>query len=234
MVTLKNKNHHDNDRIRSTRIWRSNPRSTTLAIAAVKANGANKANRAGKNYYSNSLSSLSSRTRNSLFNSYVVILILGCVVFMDSVSLADGLRCYVCGGSTGRECEEIVARRWSPYVRPRPVLTSDGKRQWEECTDLINNKGCIKQVVNGVVLLRACWMQGSEKCMEDGDATVCTCNADLCNSARPAHGLSRPLAGLGLGGLGHGPAFLAIMLTILHVILTAAATPTHAAWARSL
>ena len=79
-------------------IWRSNPRSTTLAIAAVKANGANKANRAekaqeaGKNYYSNSLSSLSSRSRSSLFNSYVVILILSCVVFMDSVSLADGLR----------------------------------------------------------------------------------------------------------------------------------------------
>jgi len=230
MVTLKNKNHHDNDRIRSTRIWRSNPRSTTLAKTAVKAKKAEKANKAGKNYYSNILSS---RSQSSLFNSYVFILILGCVVFMDSVSLADGLRCYVCGGSTGRECEEIVARRWSPYVRPRPVLTSDGKRQWEECTDLINNKGCIKQVVNGVVLLRACWMQGSEKCMEDGDATVCTCNADLCNSARPAHGLSRP-AGLGLGGLGHGPAFLAIMLTILHVILTAAATPTHAAWARSL
>ena len=63
---------------------------------------------------------------------------------------ADGLRCYVCGGSTGRNCEEIVTRRrWSPYVRPRPVLTSDGKRQWEECNDLINNKGCIKQVVNG-------------------------------------------------------------------------------------
>ena len=75
-----------------TLIWRSNPRSTTLAIAAVKANGAEKANtanKAGKNYYSNSLSS---RSRNSLFNSYVVILILGCVVFMDSVSLADGLR----------------------------------------------------------------------------------------------------------------------------------------------
>ena len=84
----------------------------------------------------------------------------------------------------------------------------------------------ITSIFLSVVLLRACWMQGSEKCMEDGDATVCTCNADLCNSARPAHGLSRP-AGLGLGGLGHGPAFLAIMLTILHVILTAAATPTQ-------
>ena len=60
-----------------------------MANVAVKANKAEKANKASKNYYSNSLSSLS---RSSLFNSYVVILILGCVVFMDSVSLADGLR----------------------------------------------------------------------------------------------------------------------------------------------
>ena len=37
-----------------------------------------------------------------------------------------------------------------------------------------------------VVLLRACWMQGAEKCMEDGHATVCTCNEDLCNRAGPA------------------------------------------------
>jgi hypothetical protein len=28
------------------------------------------------------------------------------------------------------------------------VLTADGEKQWEECKDLINNKGCIKQVVN--------------------------------------------------------------------------------------
>ena len=62
---------------------------------------------------------------------------------------SHGLKCYVCGGSTGHECEDIIPRRWSPYVRPRPVLTSDGRRQWEECNDLINNKGCIKQVVNG-------------------------------------------------------------------------------------
>ena len=61
-----------------------------MANAAVNANKAEKAIKAGKNYYSNSLSSLNSRS--SLFNSYVVILILGCVVFMDSVSLADGLR----------------------------------------------------------------------------------------------------------------------------------------------
>lgn len=71
------------------------------------------------------------------------------LILLSLVTNTAGLRCYVCGGSTGRECEDIVTRRWSPYVRPRPVLTSDGKRQWEECNDLINNKGCIKQVVNG-------------------------------------------------------------------------------------
>ena len=69
----------------------------------------------------------------------------------------------------------------------------------------------ITSIFLSVVLLRACWMQGAEKCMEDGDATVCTCNADLCNSS-----LQRT-AGLGL-------ASLPIMLTILHVILTAAAS----------
>ena len=26
-------------------------------------------------------------------------------------------------------------------------------------------------------------MQGAEKCMQDGDATVCTCHEDLCNSS---------------------------------------------------
>ena len=129
MVTFKYQ-HHEHDRI-STRIWRSNPRSTALDFSSPR--------------------SLRSSLRNSFRSpsSKFVIFILGCVIFMNSVSSADGLRCYVCGGSTGRECEEIVTRRWSPYVRPRPVLTSDGKRQWEECNDLINNKGCIKQVVNG-------------------------------------------------------------------------------------
>ena len=124
MVTFKYQ-HHEHDRIR-TRIWRSNPRPTTLDFSSMPR-------------------IRSFRSHSSSF----VIFILSCVIFMNSVSSASGLRCYVCGGSTGRECEEIVTRRWSPYVRPRPVLTSDGKRQWEECNDLINNKGCIKQVVNG-------------------------------------------------------------------------------------
>jgi hypothetical protein len=54
---------------------------------------------------------------------------------------------------------------------------------FENCTDLINNKGCIKQVINGEVLLRGCWMQAVEACMDDGHATVCTCKTDLCNSS---------------------------------------------------
>jgi hypothetical protein len=76
----------------------------------------------------------------------LMTLIIYLLMLTSSVS---GLRCYVCGGATNRECEIIEKRRWSPYVRPRPVTASDGSRQWEECNDLINNKGCIKQVVNG-------------------------------------------------------------------------------------
>jgi len=93
------------------------------------------------------------------------------------------LRCYVCGAHKGIPCEDISPRRRSPYRRPTPQLTSDGRRQFENCTDLINNKACIKQVVNGVVLLRGCWMQHFDDCLDDGDATVCTCKGDLCNSA---------------------------------------------------
>ena len=60
------------------------------------------------------------------------------------------LRCYVCGGQTGLPCEDIrSAGRRSPYVRPKPQTTLDGRKMFENCTDLINNKGCIKQVING-------------------------------------------------------------------------------------
>ncbi len=34
-----------------------------------------------------------------------------------------------------------------------------------------------------VVLLRGCWMQGTDKCEADGEAEVCTCTQDLCNAA---------------------------------------------------
>ena len=60
------------------------------------------------------------------------------------------LRCYICGGNTGIPCEDIRSSgRRSPYVRPKPQTTLDGRKMFENCTDLINNKGCIKQVING-------------------------------------------------------------------------------------
>ena len=65
-------------------------------------------------------------------------------------NVVSALRCYVCGGNTGLPCEDIrSAGRRSPYVRPKPQTTLDGRKMFENCTDLINNKGCIKQVING-------------------------------------------------------------------------------------
>ena len=83
---------------------------------------------------------------------------------------AAGLRCYVCGGHSGKICLPILDQegdlngnkadeedggffmfgsRNSPYVRrPTPPPDERANRQWEECNDLINHKGCMKQVVN--------------------------------------------------------------------------------------
>ena len=83
---------------------------------------------------------------------------------------AEGLRCYVCGGHSGKACLPILdpegdlngnkededdggffifGSRNSPYVRrPTPPPDERANRQWEECNDLINHKGCMKQVVN--------------------------------------------------------------------------------------
>ena len=33
-----------------------------------------------------------------------------------------------------------------------------------------------------VVLLRGCWLDGSNKCLKNGAAEVCTCSHDLCNT----------------------------------------------------
>ena len=94
------------------------------------------------------------------------------LLLVFTVPPARGLRCYVCGGHSGKACLPILdpegdlngdkedkeedggffssfSSRRSPYVRP-PTPPPDGKsnRQWEECNDLINHKGCMKQVVN--------------------------------------------------------------------------------------
>ena len=42
-----------------------------------------------------------------------------------------------------------------------------------------------------VVLLRACWMQATDKCLVNGEAEVCTCNHDLCNASSSLNDLGR-------------------------------------------
>ena len=39
-----------------------------------------------------------------------------------------------------------------------------------------------------MVKLRACWMQGTNKCLVNGNSTYCNCPTDLCNGAVPAAG----------------------------------------------
>ena len=38
-----------------------------------------------------------------------------------------------------------------------------------------------------VVLLRGCWLDGSNKCLKNGAAEVCTCSHDLCNTGVSRH-----------------------------------------------
>lgn len=82
------------------------------------------------------------------------------VVFVLAIHQIEAtLRCYVCGGHSGRSCETIrEPRRRSPYVRPEPVAASDGSPQWEQCNDLISNQGCIKQVVNNGTFFSLLWL----------------------------------------------------------------------------
>jgi len=105
--------------------------------------------------------------------------ILPWMLLLATVGGAEGLRCYVCGGHSGTPCRGGVG--------DTTALDTDTERQdqdpVQECTDLINNRGCVKQFVNGVVLLRGCWLDGSNKCLKNGAAEVCTCSRDLCNSA---------------------------------------------------
>jgi len=116
-----------------------------------------------------------------------VSVVVLCAVLLGNAGGAAGLRCYVCGGNSGTACqgEDEVE---DGLVIQDPV---------QECNDLINNRGCVKQYVNGVVLLRGCWLDGTNKCLKNGAAEVCTCSSDLCNPAarpRPGHILLLSLA----------------------------------------
>lgn len=89
----------------------------------------------------------------------------------------NSLRCYVCGGNSGTPCNSEKVDQGGMIGIADPV---------QECNDLINNRGCVKQFVNGVVLLRGCWLDGTNKCLRNGAAEVCTCSKDLCNSSSAA------------------------------------------------
>jgi len=105
----------------------------------------------------------------------------------------QGLRCYVCGGNSGVQCHSGT----SDHMREEDLDEREGLQGMsmrdpvQECNDLINNRGCVKQYVNGVVLLRGCWLDGTNKCLKNGAAEVCTCSTDLCNSAR-TYSLTQP------------------------------------------
>lgn len=101
--------------------------------------------------------------------------VLGLLASLHSVG---GLRCYVCGGHSGTPCRGGVGDTTTAQDIEIPA-----QDPVQECTDLINNRGCVKQFVNGVVLLRGCWLDGSNKCLKNGAAEVCTCSRDLCNSS---------------------------------------------------
>ena len=67
--------------------------------------------------------------------------VLGLLASLHSVG---GLRCYVCGGHSGTPCRGGVGDTTTAQDIEIPA-----QDPVQECTDLINNRGCVKQFVNG-------------------------------------------------------------------------------------
>jgi len=101
------------------------------------------------------------------------------VLGLMSLGGGSGLQCHVCGGHSGTPCRGGMGDT-EPVIEDGANGVQDPV---QECTDLINNRGCVKQFVNGVVLLRGCWLDGTNKCLKNGAAEVCTCSSDRCNTA---------------------------------------------------
>ena len=67
-------------------------------------------------------------------------LVLAWLIMLSLPGRGENLRCYVCGGNSGTPCQ-------GPDIE-----SEDGVRiqdPVQECNDLINNRGCVKQYVNG-------------------------------------------------------------------------------------
>ena len=75
---------------------------------------------------------------------------------MASVS---SLRCFVCGGHSGTPCRGGLGAEQGLQGGDTEAATSEaGARVQDpvqECTDLINNRGCVKQFVNGGKYLKS-------------------------------------------------------------------------------
>jgi len=130
-----------------------------------------------------------------LYGARLSSVCLAWLIMLTMPGRAQNLRCYVCGGNSGTPCGQGNGEE----------LDEDGSvlhDPVQECNDLINNRGCVKQYVNKVVLLRGCWLDGTNKCLKNGAAEVCTCSTDLCNSVprptstSPVHLLLLLLVGL--------------------------------------
>ena len=65
---------------------------------------------------------------------------------------ASALRCFVCGGHSGTTCRGGIGHSGEAMehdITEPGVEGSEGQDPVQECTDLINNRGCVKQFVNG-------------------------------------------------------------------------------------
>ena len=88
-------------------------------------------------------------------SSYVLSWYCVLVVGVASVS---SLRCYVCGGHSGTPCRGGLGAEQGPAGDTEAATSEAGARVQDpvqECTDLINNRGCVKQFVNGGKYLKS-------------------------------------------------------------------------------
>merc|ERR1711874_200533 len=123
-----------------------------------------------------------SKHRDYSIMGYICSLVVSLVV----VARSEGLRCFTCGENSFTPCQEEVKEE--VVGTGVEIVRKPGYQGWQGqvmgCNDLLNNRGCVIQIVDGAVIMRGCWLEGAERCLSKGSAEVCTCSTDLCNGAR--------------------------------------------------
>ena len=104
------------------------------------------------------------------------------VLGLMSLGGGSGLQCHVCGGHSGTPCRGGMGDT-EPVIEDGANGVQDPV---QECTDLINNRGCVKQFVNGGnnILIYISLLAYLENCtlptMGNGHRTsFVPCNAEL-------------------------------------------------------